>query len=316
MANLRSGGFKGGVMAADTAEAIAALPAAPDLAVIATPPAPALLPALAAKGTFAAVVVCGADSLSDPACRAGVRVLGPESFGIAVPGIGLNATRGAPAAARRPNRTGVAVGLAVPHRAGLGAAERHRLQPHRRHRPPRGYRLRRGAGLAVARSRHRRDPARHQAVAGPARVPLRRPRRVAAAPGGGASARRCARRPRRRLGARLRGGAASRGRAVRRQPRGPADGSRDPRPRPAGPQRGAEHRHQRDRRRTDGGRRGAARRTATGGRHRPRGAGRFCAFGRAGRCCGRCPRRRRRPGGARADRRGRSGGDRGPRRGS
>jgi acetyltransferase len=93
MANLRSGGFTGGVMAVDTPEAIAALPAAPDLAVIAAPPAPALLPALAAKGTFAAVVVCGADGLSDPAYRAGVRVLGPESFGIAVPGIGLNASR-------------------------------------------------------------------------------------------------------------------------------------------------------------------------------------------------------------------------------
>ena len=56
MANLRSGGFKGGVMAADTPESVAALPSAPDLAVVATPPTPDLLPALAAKGTFAAVV--------------------------------------------------------------------------------------------------------------------------------------------------------------------------------------------------------------------------------------------------------------------
>ena len=78
--------------------------------------------------------------------------------------------------------------VAVPRGAGLGAAERRRLQPYRRHRRPRRYRLRPGAGLAVARSRHRRDPARYQAVAGPARLPLRRPRRVAAAPGGGASA--------------------------------------------------------------------------------------------------------------------------------
>ena len=93
MANLRAGGFKGAVFAADAPESIAALSSAPDLAVIATPPTPDLLPALAAKGTFAAVVVCGADGLSDPARRAGVRVLGPESFGIAVPGIGLNASR-------------------------------------------------------------------------------------------------------------------------------------------------------------------------------------------------------------------------------
>ena len=93
MANLQVGGFKGAVFAADAPEAIVALPSAPDLAIIATPPAPDLLPALAAKGTFAAVVVCGADGLSDPARRAGVRVLGPELFGIAVPGIGLNASR-------------------------------------------------------------------------------------------------------------------------------------------------------------------------------------------------------------------------------
>ena len=93
MANLRSGGFKGGVMAADTPESVAALPSAPDLAVVATLPTPDLLHALAAKGTFATVVVCGADGLSDPERRAGVRVLGPESFGIAVPGIGLNASR-------------------------------------------------------------------------------------------------------------------------------------------------------------------------------------------------------------------------------
>jgi acetyltransferase len=93
MANLQSGGFKGGVLAADTPASVAALPSVPDLAVVAMPPTPDLLSALAAKGTFAAVVVCGADGLSDPARRGGVRVLGPESFGIAVPGIGLNASR-------------------------------------------------------------------------------------------------------------------------------------------------------------------------------------------------------------------------------
>ena len=79
MANLRVGGFKGARDAGRYAlRPSPHLPSAPDLAVIATPPAPDLLPALAAKGTFAAVVVCGADGLSDPARRTGVRVLGPE----------------------------------------------------------------------------------------------------------------------------------------------------------------------------------------------------------------------------------------------
>ena len=50
---------------------------------------------------------------------------------------------------------------------------------------PCGHRLRPGAGLAVARPRDRRDPARYQAVAESPRVPLRGPRRVAAAAGGG-----------------------------------------------------------------------------------------------------------------------------------
>ncbi|HME22073.1 MAG TPA: GNAT family N-acetyltransferase [Acetobacteraceae bacterium] len=93
MANLLAGVFKGSIAAVDTPESIAALPSAADLAVFGTPPTPDLLQALAAKGTFAAIVLCAADGLSDPARRAGVRVLGPESFGIAVPGIGLNASR-------------------------------------------------------------------------------------------------------------------------------------------------------------------------------------------------------------------------------
>ena len=93
MANLRASGFTGDVAAVDTIEDIAALRSGADLAVIATPPSPELLRALAAKGTFACVVLCDADDLSEPSRRGGVRVLGPESFGIAVPGIGLNASR-------------------------------------------------------------------------------------------------------------------------------------------------------------------------------------------------------------------------------
>lgn len=93
MANLRAGGFQGALLTADTADGIGALPTAPDLAVIAEPPEPALFAALARKGCFAAVVVCDAGGLGEPAERAGVRILGPGSFGIAVPSIGLNATR-------------------------------------------------------------------------------------------------------------------------------------------------------------------------------------------------------------------------------
>ncbi len=93
MANLHAGAFKGDVVAAETPDDIAALPHAPDLAVIGIPPTPKLLHALAAKGTFAAIVLGDAEGLSDQARRAGVRVLGPQSFGIAVPGIGLNASR-------------------------------------------------------------------------------------------------------------------------------------------------------------------------------------------------------------------------------
>ena len=93
MANLRSCDFKGTLQQADTVEDIEALPSASDLAVIAFPPTQQLFQALAAKGTFAAVVVCDAGGLSDPEIRGGVRVLGPGSFGIVVPAIGLNASR-------------------------------------------------------------------------------------------------------------------------------------------------------------------------------------------------------------------------------
>jgi acetyltransferase len=93
LSNLRTGGFKGEVTAADTPEAVAVLASAPDLAVIGIAPTPELLRALAAKGTLAAVVLSGGEGLSDPQFRSGVRVLGPESFGVAVPGIGLNASR-------------------------------------------------------------------------------------------------------------------------------------------------------------------------------------------------------------------------------
>jgi acetyltransferase len=97
LGNLQSGGFKGEILSLEAGHApgIAALPIAPDLAVIATSPdtVPAVMAALAEKGTFAAIVIVAVDDLAGMARQTGVRVLGPGSFGLAVPGIGLNASR-------------------------------------------------------------------------------------------------------------------------------------------------------------------------------------------------------------------------------
>ena len=80
--------------------AVEALPVAPDLAVIADADGiTAVLQALAELGCFAAVVLVEADGLAELARRTGVRVLGPDSFGLAIPGLGLNASR---AHLRRP----------------------------------------------------------------------------------------------------------------------------------------------------------------------------------------------------------------------
>jgi len=92
MANLALGAFHGAI---HTAETPAALAATPDLAILAGGPdsiAPAL-EALAAKGCYAAILPGPATNVAEAVRRTGVRVLGPRSFGIAVTGIGLNATR-------------------------------------------------------------------------------------------------------------------------------------------------------------------------------------------------------------------------------
>jgi acetyltransferase len=91
-ANLSLGAFHGTVQSVD---GVADLAATPDLAVLAGPPdsvGPAL-EALAAAGCYAALVPGPADGLAAAAARTGVRVLGPRSFGIAIPAIGLNASR-------------------------------------------------------------------------------------------------------------------------------------------------------------------------------------------------------------------------------
>ncbi|KAA5610232.1 bifunctional acetate--CoA ligase family protein/GNAT family N-acetyltransferase [Rhodovastum atsumiense] len=104
MANMLAAGFKGailpvapgqhaisGVLAYD---GIDALPVAPDLAVLCdgAMPLDATFAALAKRGTHAGVVVGDTGSLRDAALTHNVRALGPGSFGIVVPEIGLNAS--------------------------------------------------------------------------------------------------------------------------------------------------------------------------------------------------------------------------------
>lgn len=109
MQNLLAGGFKGAVLPVGTGlgavsgvlayEDIASLPIVPDLAVLCADArpgggeAPDLFAALARRGTHAAVVIGMMDSIAVAAKAYGVRALGPGSFGISVPSIGLHATR-------------------------------------------------------------------------------------------------------------------------------------------------------------------------------------------------------------------------------
>ncbi len=110
--NILSGGFAGPIYLVNPHQAkiggkkcfadIAALPEAPELAVIATPPAtvPGVIGALGAKGTRAVVVITAGLSpeLKQAALNAArpycLRIIGPNCLGIAVPGIGLHANFG------------------------------------------------------------------------------------------------------------------------------------------------------------------------------------------------------------------------------
>ena len=117
MANVSAGGFNGTVYAVNPRHKqiagvrayrdVAALPEAPDLAVLCTPPAtiPALIGELGASGTKAVVVITAGlgtatdaqgrsltQAMLDAARPHTLRVLGPNCVGILVPGIGLNAS--------------------------------------------------------------------------------------------------------------------------------------------------------------------------------------------------------------------------------
>ena len=115
--NLLKGGFKGPIWPVNPRytslrglpvwASVQALPAAPDLAVICTPPqaVPGLIDALGHKGTRAAIVITaglkrlhGADgrtldqAMLDAARPWLLRILGPNCIGALVPGVGLNAS--------------------------------------------------------------------------------------------------------------------------------------------------------------------------------------------------------------------------------
>ena len=87
LANLMLGGFNG--------EIHTTLVKHVSLAVLAVPPHQIgrQITALAEANCFAAIVPGAADDLAGHAARTGVRLLGPHSFGLAVPGLRLNASR-------------------------------------------------------------------------------------------------------------------------------------------------------------------------------------------------------------------------------
>jgi len=108
--NLRAGGFAGPIWLVNPHRrqvegercypSVDALPAAPDLAVIATPPhtVPGLIGELGCKGTRAAVVITAGvrDDLRQAMLEASqphlLRIQGPNALGLMVPGIGLDAS--------------------------------------------------------------------------------------------------------------------------------------------------------------------------------------------------------------------------------
>lgn len=123
MRNLLRGGFRGPVWPVNPKRAsvaglrafpdVAALPEAPDLAILASPAAtlPGIVQALAERGTRAAAVITSVPqrpqdaaalrhSLLDAARPHSMRILGPNSMGLVVPSLGLDASFAAAPAQR------------------------------------------------------------------------------------------------------------------------------------------------------------------------------------------------------------------------
>jgi acyl-CoA synthetase (NDP forming)/RimJ/RimL family protein N-acetyltransferase len=91
-ANMDEAGFAGQLTLAGPD--LATLPEAPDMGVLACAPDQGAnaLRHLAALGTRAAIVMTGVPDLRSLALETGVRILGPRSFGLAVPHLGINAS--------------------------------------------------------------------------------------------------------------------------------------------------------------------------------------------------------------------------------
>ena len=117
MRNLLAGSFAGPVLPVNPRHEavggvlaypdVAALPTTPELAILCTPPPtlPGLVAELARRGTRAAVVITGglaglradggsdlAEALLEATGHSGLRLLGPNSLGLLVPGSGLDAS--------------------------------------------------------------------------------------------------------------------------------------------------------------------------------------------------------------------------------
>jgi len=92
LANLSVGGFEGKIR---TVRDASQLGFGIDLAVLAVPPDQIgdSMTLMARQGCFAAIVPGAADDLGAHAARTGVRALGGHSFGLAIPRLGLNATK-------------------------------------------------------------------------------------------------------------------------------------------------------------------------------------------------------------------------------
>jgi acetyltransferase len=90
LANLRDGGFAGDVQTAGDPRSFATA----DLAILTSEGQPVgpVLAALAARGIFAAIALGLAPDIAEASAATGVRVLGPGAFGVAAPGLRLNAT--------------------------------------------------------------------------------------------------------------------------------------------------------------------------------------------------------------------------------
>ena len=213
LANLAVGGYKGEI---HTLHTISQLPDGVSLTLLALPndQIGGAMAVMAARNCFAAIIPGEADNIREHATRTGVRALGPHSFGLAVPKLGINATLshiqpppGRLALVSQSSSFSRAVidwaepnGVGFSHIVGVG--DNHDI----------------GFGLVLdwlsRDAGHRRHPAGRPAHQEPPPVPVRRSRRREAAPSGGDPRRPSHDEPGRRGGSRVRGRVAPRRSAV------------------------------------------------------------------------------------------------------